>query len=189
MIKKMDSSGFAVLASVSMDMEEQETKEMILAYAAMRGNKSGMTIEELDNRLEQALMDAYGIAVDFDVHGSVEKLVEEGLASKIPGDSGMYQVVSVEKALKKLDKKWDALFDYSSTWKGGAGGDSSEKIVLDSTAEEDPSKMERDLMLQLANADMERGKEALKLTKKMEDLNEKIADASGSMRKLKWRYS
>ena len=42
----------------------------------------------------------------------------------------MYQVVSVEKALKKLDKKWDALFDYSSTWKGGAGGDSSEKIVL-----------------------------------------------------------
>ena len=44
-----------------------------------------MTIEELDNRLEQALMDAYGIAVDFDVHGSVEKLVEEGLASKIPG--------------------------------------------------------------------------------------------------------
>ena len=188
-IKKMDSSGFAVLASVSMDMEEQETKEMILAYAAMRGNKSGMTIEELDNRLEQALMDAYGIAVDFDVHGSVEKLVEEGLASKIPGDSGMYQVVSVEKALKKLDKKWDALFDYSSTWKGGAGGDSSEKIVLDSTAEEDPSKMERDLMLQLANADTERGKEALKLTKKMEDLNEKIADASGSMRKLKWRYS
>ena len=188
-IKKMDSSGFAVLASVSMDMEEQETKEMILAYAAMRGNKSGMTIEELDNRLEQALMDAYGIAVDFDVHGSVEKLVEEGLASKIPGDSGMYQVVSVEKALKKLDKKWDALFDYSSTWKGGAGGDSSEKIVLDSNAEEDPSKMERDLMLQLAKADTERGKEALKLTKKMEDLNEKIADASGSMRKLKWRYS
>ncbi len=44
-------------------------------------------------------------------------------------------------------------------------------------------------MLQLANADTERGKEALKLTKKMEDLNEKIADASGSMRKLKWRYS
>ena len=101
----------------------------------------------------------------------------------------MYQVVSVEKALKKLDKKWDALFDYSSTWKGGAGGDSSEKIFFDSTAEEDPSKMERDLMLQLANAiHVERGKEALKLTKKMEDLNEKIADASGSMRKLKWRY-
>ena len=66
-------------------------------------------------------MDAYGIAVDFDVHGSVEKLVEEGLASKIPGDSGMYQVVSVEKALKKLDKKWDALFDYSSTWKEEQG--------------------------------------------------------------------
>jgi hypothetical protein len=187
-MKKMDSSGFAVLASVSTDMEEQETKEMILAYAAMRGNKSGMTIEELDDRLEQALMDAFGIAVDFDVHGSVKKLVEEGLASKIPGDSGMYQVVPIEKALKKLDKKWDALFEYSSSSKGGGAG-SSEKSVLDANAEEDPSKMERDLLLQLANADTERGKEALKLTKKMDELNEKIADASGSLRKVNWRYS
>jgi hypothetical protein len=188
-MKKMDSSGFAVLASVSTDMEEQETKEMILAYAAMRGNKSGMTIEELDARLERALMDSFGIAVDFDVHGSVEKLVEEGLASKIPGDSGMYQVVAIEKALKKLDKKWDALFDYSSSSKGGGGIGSSEKSTLDGTAEEDPSKVERDLLLQLANADTERGKEALKLTKKMEELNDKIAVASGSMRKLNWRYS
>lgn len=187
-MKKMDSSGFAVLASVSTDMEEQETKEMILAYAAMRGNKSGMTIEELDDRLEQALMDAFGIAVDFDVHGSVKKLVEEGLASKIPGDSGMYQVVPIEKALKKLDKKWDALFEYSSSSKGGGAG-SSDKSVLDANAEEDPSKMERDLLLQLANADTERGKEALKLTKKMDELNEKIADASGSLRKVNWRYS
>jgi len=43
--------------------------------------------------------------------------------------------------------------------------------------------------LQLANADTERGKEALKLTKKMDELNEKIADASGSLRKVNWRYS
>ena len=73
--------------------------------------------------------------------------------------------------------------------KGGGGAGSSEKSTLDGTAEEDPSKVERDLLLQLANADTERGKEALKLTKKMEELNDKIAVASGSMRKLNWRYS
>lgn len=192
-IKKMDSSGFAVLSSVVQDMEEQETKEMILAYAAMKGNKSGMTIKELDEKLETALMDRFGLKVDFDVHGSVEKLVEEGLVSKIPGDSGMYQVVSLEKALKKLDKKWDGLFDYSpssgTTSKGKRAENNASSSEKTFSVSEDEFKMERDLMLLLSNADTERGKEAMKLTHKLNELNEKIADASVSMKKLNWRYS
>ena len=89
--------------------EEQETKEVILAYhALLTGGPAGQAAE-LDHRIETWLKSAFGVDVDFEVSDALNKL--EGLGF-LTAKEGRLAVVPLNDALARLDTLWDRLYDF-----------------------------------------------------------------------------
>ena len=75
-----------------------------------------MTLKEIDAKCEYELYDRFRLKIDFDVEGAMVKLLREGLVEQRAGV--LYTATPLKKALKRLDTKWDNLFDYRDD--GGA---------------------------------------------------------------------
>jgi hypothetical protein len=89
--------------------EEQETKEVILAYHVLLTSGSAANAAELDHRIEAWLKSAFGIDVDFEVSDALRKL--EGLGF-LAQNEGRIAVVPLPDALARLDTLWDRLYDF-----------------------------------------------------------------------------
>jgi hypothetical protein len=89
--------------------EEQETKEVILAYHALLTGGPAASAGELDQRIETWLEANFALDIDFEVADALEKL--EGLGF-LAQKEGKIAVVSLTEALARLDTLWDRLYDF-----------------------------------------------------------------------------
>jgi hypothetical protein len=90
--------------------EEQETKEVILAYHALLTGGPAAEAAELDRRIEAWLKATFAADVDFDVSDALAKLERLNfLAAK----DGKIAVVPLPDALARLDSLWDRLYDFA----------------------------------------------------------------------------
>jgi hypothetical protein len=97
--------------------EEQETKEVILAYHALLTGGPVAEAAELDRRIEAWLKATFAADVDFDVADALAKLERLNfLAAK----DGKIAVVPLPDALARLDSLWDRLYDFAERRRASA---------------------------------------------------------------------
>jgi hypothetical protein len=101
--------------------EEQEVKEVILAYHSLFAHGPVPHTGELDRRIEGWLQEKFGLDVDFEVGDALDKL--EGLGFLAQKDRKI-AVCPLNEALSRLDRLWDRLYDFSA-----AAGGASLKIA------------------------------------------------------------
>ena len=91
--------------------EEQECKEALMAYYFLLTTKKKMNQDQLDNNIEEWLDQDYDTKIDFEIDDALSKLEKLGLMSQ--DKDGLLTVVSIDKALEKLDYIWDNYFEYN----------------------------------------------------------------------------
>jgi hypothetical protein len=108
--------------------EEEECKEIILAYYHLITSQTPLTSEQLDDRIERWMENKFGTKIDFDINDSLRNL--EGIRGKIVKDDadeentsevpmltydnqGYCQVPSLDDAKTIIDYLWDNAFDYA----------------------------------------------------------------------------
>lgn len=89
--------------------EEEELKETILAYAFLSISQEPVSAEMLDSQIEDWIQTAFQIQLDFDVEDALFKLKNIGLGFEV---NGKWTVLPLDKALVRVDKLWDGIFDY-----------------------------------------------------------------------------
>lgn len=104
--------------------EEEESKEVILAYYHLLTNPQGLSQEDLDNTIEEWLEEKFQAQVDFDVDKAVKKL--EKLVGKLEDDDnapdvnmlekdgeGKLKVRGIDDSKTIIDYVWDNIFQYN----------------------------------------------------------------------------
>lgn len=108
--------------------EEEECKEVILAYYHLLTSSNPLTPAELDHQVESWMEEKFGTVIDFDIENPIRNLAE--IKAKISYSEGnnyavkqvallkrdrdnRCQVLSLPEAKKAIDYVWDNLFDYS----------------------------------------------------------------------------
>ena len=91
------------------EVEEQEFREAILAYALLQQplHPNGMTPEELDEAAERLLFAATDMHVDFEVCDAIKKLKRLELVQE---RNGYLKAVPVYIAQMRLDAMWDSFY-------------------------------------------------------------------------------
>jgi hypothetical protein len=102
-----------VLFTLLDEAEEQDTRELILAYFHLwrLAGSAGWTMGELDESVERQLHEWIGTPVDFEVDDALAKLMRLGLAVR---RGERFIAVPIEKALIHLDRMWDNAFPYNN---------------------------------------------------------------------------
>jgi hypothetical protein len=90
--------------------EEQEVKEVILAYHSLFAHGAVPHTGELDRRIEIWLQEKYGLDIDFEVGDALDKLEGLGFLAEMDRKIG---VCALGEALSRLDSLWDHLYDFS----------------------------------------------------------------------------
>ncbi|MBI1188881.1 MAG: DUF3754 domain-containing protein [Alphaproteobacteria bacterium] len=90
--------------------EEQDTKEALLAYWALRRAQTPLTKAEIDKAAEDVLASIAARTIDFEISDALAKLERLGLVSR-NGDA--YSALPCVEALKTLDAVWDGFFSYA----------------------------------------------------------------------------
>jgi hypothetical protein len=91
--------------------EEQDVKEALIAYWALRRAGGMLTKEEIDATAEAFLRERFGIEIDFEVSDALTKLERLELISR---DGDRITALAPSEALAKLDARWDGLFKFST---------------------------------------------------------------------------
>jgi len=91
--------------------EEQEVKEVILAYHSLFAHGPVPHTGELDRRIEAWLQEKYGLDIDFEVGDALEKLEGLGFLGEM---ERKIAVCPLGEALTRLDTLWDRLYDFSA---------------------------------------------------------------------------
>ena len=89
--------------------EEQECKEAFLAYYFLRTQSTASTQAQLDRRIETWLKENFGVVVDFEVEDALTKLARLGLLER---DGAQLSVPPPDETLARLDRVWDAYFQF-----------------------------------------------------------------------------
>jgi hypothetical protein len=90
--------------------EEEVLKETILAYTFLYRSENPLTASELDSQIESWFKTQLNTELDFDVQDALLKLKNIGLGIET---NGKWEVISLEKAILKIDELWDNVFDYN----------------------------------------------------------------------------
>ena len=90
--------------------EEEVLKETILAYAFLNRSETPLTAEELDCQIESWFATKLNTDLDFHVKNALLKLKNIGLGVET---NGKWEVISLEKALIRIDEVWDGIFEYN----------------------------------------------------------------------------
>jgi hypothetical protein len=102
-----DAGVFETLISSA---EDQEVKEVLLAYHSLLTAGPAAHAGELDRRIENWLKATFQIEADFEVGDALSKL--EGLGFLTQKD-GKIAAVPLPDALSRLDTLWDRLYDFT----------------------------------------------------------------------------
>ena len=98
------ADGPGVLFTVLDSAEEEDTKEMLLAYACLLGGPR--SAPEVDAAVESWLRDAAGVSIDFEISDALGKLSALGLARS---DGERCRAVPLPEARERLLEHWDRL--------------------------------------------------------------------------------
>jgi hypothetical protein len=90
--------------------EDQEVKEVLLAYHSLLTAGPAAHAGELDRRIEAWLKAAFHMDIDFEIGDALAKL--EGLGFLTQKD-GKIAAVPLPDALARLDMLWDRLYDFT----------------------------------------------------------------------------
>ena len=93
------------------EAEDQECKEVLLAYFALLVANEPLAEEELDRWVERWFRERCGAEVDFEVDDAVAKLRRWGLLVDVSG--GKLSTLPLDQALLTLDARWDGLYDFN----------------------------------------------------------------------------
>jgi hypothetical protein len=106
-------SNMGVLNRILDEAEEQECRETFLAYFCLlkHAPAEGWTAPMLDDFVELYLEQKAGLKVDFEIGDALGKLEKLEIVKKV-GDR--YQAVPLEKALERIDYRWDNYFKYNA---------------------------------------------------------------------------
>jgi hypothetical protein len=100
-----------VLACLTDEAEEQESREVILAfYFLLTESEKKHTIQSLVERIEEFFRDDFSLEIDFEVNDAIRKLKDLSLIEK-KGRS--FKVAPITNALRILDKQWDGFFTFN----------------------------------------------------------------------------
>jgi hypothetical protein len=94
--------------------EDEEYKEAALAFFFLwraSSEAKALTVPQLDNRIEKYLLEKTGVAINFEVSDALTKLFRLGLLSR--DSRGGLHAVSLDQALRALDREWDDAFKYA----------------------------------------------------------------------------
>jgi len=91
--------------------EEQDVKEALIAYWALRRAGGSLTKEEIDAAAETFLRECFGIEIDFEVSDALAKLERLEIVSR---DGDRITALAPAEALARLDARWDGLFRFNS---------------------------------------------------------------------------
>lgn len=87
--------------------EEEECKEIILAYYILLTSPNGLSEQDLDKEVERWFKDKFNFAIDFEIDDALKKLMKYQLVTE---NNGIYQALDINQAKAILDKQWDAIF-------------------------------------------------------------------------------
>jgi len=163
-------------------MEDQECKEMVLAYIILSVKGKSMTLKEIDIECEEFLKKSFGVDVDFDIEGGIIKLLREGLVEQRAGV--LYAATPLKTALAILDNKWDNLFEYNLE---AVSAERSRALAAHTNAH--PDTVEANLRDTLNATDKERAKFVSDLKAKEDALTKDVSNLSNSLKGFNWRYS
>ncbi|UCF92519.1 MAG: DUF3754 domain-containing protein [Desulfobacterales bacterium] len=91
------------------DAEEEEFKEVWLAYFCLLTADRPLTRQQLDQTAEAWLAHKAGVRIDFEISDALDKLKRLQL---VQIESGAVHPVPLPQALNTLDRQWDALFGF-----------------------------------------------------------------------------
>ncbi len=91
--------------------EDQDSKEAMLAYWALRAAGKSLAKVEIDMAAEAFLREKLKLDVDFEIVDAIGKLERLGL---VTGNELNYTAVGTAEALRKLDAAWDNYFRFES---------------------------------------------------------------------------
>lgn len=87
--------------------EEEECKEVILAYYFLLASRDGLSKEQLDSTIENWFVQKFGFDIDFEIEDALNKLIRFGMVEQT---NNIFKANSIAKAQTALDTKWDDLF-------------------------------------------------------------------------------
>jgi hypothetical protein len=90
--------------------EEEDFKEVILAYSFLLKSQAGLTSQALDEAIELWFKDKYQCELDFEITDALNKLERMQLVIL---KNGVYHGVDLAQAKKTLDHHWDNIFNYA----------------------------------------------------------------------------
>lgn len=91
--------------------EEQDSKEALLAYWALRKAGKPLTKAEIDKAAETFLQERFGMDINFDIQDALAKLERLTLVAR---EGENYAARAPAEALTRLDAAWDGLFNFSA---------------------------------------------------------------------------
>ena len=91
--------------------EEQDLKEALVAYWALRRAGGELSKDEIDKAAEAFLRDQFGLAIDFEVSDALAKLERLELVSR---NGDRITALAPAEALARLDARWDGLFKFAT---------------------------------------------------------------------------
>jgi hypothetical protein len=94
------------------EAEDQDWKEVLLAYYTLLTESGPVTREALDTRIEEFLVRVIGVSADFDVDHALARL--RGYDLVIETNDG-FMAAPLSDALARLDREWKGLLRTSAT--------------------------------------------------------------------------
>lgn len=182
LIQKSGNSQSGMLMHLLESMEDQECKEMVLAFIILTVRGKSMTLKEIDVECEQFLKKVFDVDCDFDVEGSMIKLLREGLVEQRAGV--LYAATPVKTSLAILDNKWDNLFDYNLDAK-----DTGRSSAIAAHKNAHPDTVEASLRETLNATDKDRSKLVSELKDQHDKLTADVNELNKSLKGFSWRYS
>ncbi len=89
---------------------EEDVKEEMLLYSVLAKERPNIRdLHRIDEAIEQYLLTAFGIGVDFDVGDALKRLKQEGIVTELP--DGTLETLPPHAAAQQIDKLWDACLD------------------------------------------------------------------------------
>lgn len=90
--------------------EEEDFKEVILAYSFLLNSENGLDANGLDEKIEHWFRETYQCELDFEILDALAKLERMQL---IENKQDVYHALPLEQAKQILDRHWDNIFNYN----------------------------------------------------------------------------
>ena len=106
--KNLDNNA-GVFHYLSNMAEEEECKEVLLAYFILSQQSNIHNADSLDSAIEAWLKEQANLDLDFEIDDALDKLKNLGLAVEI---NGSYSAISLDRAIDKMHEHWQSFTDY-----------------------------------------------------------------------------